>query len=55
MIIARKQSPQLKTILYYITLGLDYIDRPQSKTQRLDHTKTFILLDDDKTKRIELR
>ena len=54
-IIERKQSPQLKSNLYYITLKLDYIDRTQSKAQRLDHTKTVILLDNDITKRIELR
>ena len=51
----RKQSPQLKTTLYYITHKLDYIDRSQSKTQRLDHTKNFILLNQDIIKRFKLR
>ena len=40
-IIARKKIPQLKTNLYQITLGLDYIEGTQSKTQSLIILKLY--------------
>ena len=48
-----KPSTQNYSLLY-ITHGLNYIDRDQ-KNSKLDQTKFFILLDQDITKRIELR
>ena len=47
---ARKQSPQLKTNIYYITPELDYIEGTQSRTQSYI-ILNFILLDQDITKK----